>query len=107
MSKEKEIQEIERIKSSLEYHFQKYKDYKYDSQNASRKNDRSRASDSMFTHARYIESELQNPLIFREIHDGNQFQFENFSRNVNSDLPDYLRIIESLLEKLKSENEEE
>jgi hypothetical protein len=107
MSKEKEIQEIERIKSSLEYHFQKYKDYKYDSQKASRKNDRSRASDNMVTHAKYIESELENPLIFREIRDGNPFQFENFWRYVDSDLPDYLRKIESLLEKLKSEKGEE
>ena len=107
MSKEKEIQEIERIKSSLEYHFQKYKDYKYDSQKASRKNDRSRASDNMITHAKYIESELGNPLIFHEIHDGNPFQFENFWRYVDSDLPDYLRKIESLLEKLKSEKGEE
>lgn len=107
MSKEKEIHEIERIKSSLEYHFQKYKDYKYDSQKASRKNDRSRASDNMFTHAKYIESELQNPLIFSEIHDGNPFQFEDFWKYVNSDLPDYLRKIESLLEKLKSDKEEE
>ena len=63
MSKEEEIHEIERIKSSLEYHFQKYKDYKYDSENASRKIVRSRASDNMFTHVKYIESELFNPLV--------------------------------------------
>lgn len=107
MSKEKEIHEIERILSSLEYHFQQYKNYKYDSQNASRKNERSRATDNMLTQARYIESELHNPHVFSEIYDGNQFQFEDFWRYVNSDLPDYLRKIESLLEKLKSEKEEE
>ena len=107
MSKEREIHEIERIKSSLEYHFQKYRDYKYDSQYASRKSDRSRASNDMFTHAQYIERELGNPLVFSEIQNGNPFQFEDFWKYVNSDLPGYLKKIESLLERLKSEKKEE
>ena len=107
MSKEKEIQEIERIKSSLEYHFQRYIDYKYESKNASRQNDRKRASDNMFTHAKSIERELHNPLVFSEISDGSQFQVEDFQYYVGSDLPDFLRKIESLLERLKSEKEEE
>jgi len=54
MDKEKVILEIERIKSTLEYHFQKYKEYEYDSRKAPRKIDRSRASDNMFTYAKYI-----------------------------------------------------
>lgn len=107
MSKEKEIQEIERIKSSLEYHFQKYNEYKYSSTNASKKNDRKKASENMSTHAEYIEMELHNPLIISIITDGNQFQFEDFWRYVNSDLPGYLREIEFYLEKMKSEKEEE
>lgn len=107
MSKEEEIHEIERIKSSLEYHFKRYNDYKYESKSASKKSDRSRASDNMFNHAKYIENELLNPLVFSVIRNGNPFQFENFGRYVNSDLPDYLSKIESLLEKLKSEKEEE
>jgi len=107
MSKEKEIHEIERIKFSLEYHFQQYKDYKYESQHASRKNDRNRAFDNMVTHARYIECELNNPLVYSEICDGGQFQFEGFWKYVNSDLPGYLSKIESLLVKLKSEKQEE
>lgn len=37
MGKEKEILEIEKIKALLEYHFQKYKDYNYDSKGASKK----------------------------------------------------------------------
>lgn len=106
MSKEKEINEIKRIKSSLEYHYEKYNDYKYDSQNASKQNERSRASDSMITHANYIERELQHPLIFNEINDGNPFQFEHFWKYVKSDMPDYLEKIESLLKKLKSDKEE-
>lgn len=107
MSKEKEIQEVERIKSSLEYHFQKYQDYKYDSKNASRKKDRDHAHDNMVTHAEYIKNELQKPLVFSEINDGNPFQFEYFWRYINSDMPDYLRKIETFLEKLKSEKNEE
>ncbi|WP_439185815.1 hypothetical protein [Carboxylicivirga taeanensis] len=105
MSKEKQIQEIERIKSSLEYHFEKYKDYKYDSKNASRKNDRSRAMDNMITHARFIEQELSHPFVSDVIYDGNQFQFEDFWKYVASDLPNYLKKIEALLNKLKSEVE--
>lgn len=107
MSKEKEIHEIERIMSSLEYHFQKYKDYKYDSEYAPRKNDRSRASDNMIAHSDYIERLLHNPLVFDAIIDGGPFQFEDFWKYVKSDLPDYLKKIASLLEKLKSEKEEE
>ena len=102
MSKEKEIKEIERIKSLLEYHFKKYKEYEYKSQKASRKNDRSKASNEMLTCARYIENELCNPLINSAMIDGKPHQFEDFWRYVNSDLPDYLSKIDSLLEKLKS-----
>jgi hypothetical protein len=91
----------------LEHHLQKYNDYKYDSRKASRKKDRSRASDNMITYANFIERELSNPLISSIIYDGSQFQFEDFWRYVDSDLPGYLEKIESLLEKLKSEKEEE
>ena len=107
MNKVKAIKEIERIKDSLEYHFQKYQEYKYISKSASRKNEKKRASDNMLTHANYIERKLHNPLVYNEIDDGNQFQFEDFWRYVDSDLPDYLIKIESLLEKLKTEKEEE
>lgn len=107
MSKEKEIQEIERIKSSLEFHFEKYKVNKHNLKHASRKKDRDRASDDMITNTKYIERELSNPLVADEIYDGNQYQFEDFFKYVDSDLPDYLRKIESKLERLKSENKEE
>ena len=91
----------------MEYHFQKYQDYKYDSKNASRKKDGDHAHDNMVTHAEYIKNELQKPLVFSEINDGNPFQFEYFWRYINSDMPDYLRKIETFLEKLKSEKNEE
>ena len=107
MSKEKEISEIERIKNSIEHHFSQYQDYKYKSKNASKKDDRNRASDYMYTHANFIERELHSSLVFSEISDQNQFQFENFSRYVESDVPDYLKKIESLLERLKSEKDKE
>ncbi|MCZ4696438.1 hypothetical protein DWB61_17395 [Ancylomarina euxinus] len=106
MSKEKEILEIERIKESLEYHFDKYKEYKSDAKNASRKKDRDRASDNMVTHAKFIENELYNPLVNSTISNGGQFQFESFWRYVESDLPDYLSKIEALLDQQKSEEEE-
>jgi hypothetical protein len=107
MTTEKEIQEIERIKTSLEFHLQKYSEYKYQSNNASRKKDRGKALDNMITHSKFIENELLSPLVFNAISDGNQFQFEDFWRYVESDLPEYLIKIESLLNKLKSDKEEE
>lgn len=103
MATEKEIQQIERIKTSLEYHLKRYSEYKYQSKNASRKKDREKAMDNMITHTKYIELELQNSLVFETISDGNQFQFEDFWRYVESDLPEYLVKITALLEKLKSE----
>ena len=107
MSKEEKIREIERIKSLLENYFQKYRDSKYDSEHASRKKDRDKASNSMMLHANYIKRELSNPLVFNIISDGGQFQFESFWQHVESDFPDYLRKIESYLEKLKSEKDED
>ena len=107
MSKEKEILEIEKIKSVLEYHFEKYKDYKYDSKTASRKKDRERASDHMTTHANYLQQTLYNPLISSAIINENQFQFEDFWKYVESDMPDYLTKIDSLLESLKSNKNDE
>ena len=107
MSKEKEILEIEKIKSKLEYHFEKYKDYKYDSKTASRKKDREKASDNMITHASYLEEILCDPLISSAIIDENQFQFEDFWKYVESDMPDYLTKIDSLLGSLKSNKNDE
>lgn len=103
MNNDQDIREIERIISSLEYHFQKYIDYKYDSKSAPRKRDRDRAFDNMIAHVEYIKKELCDPLVFNIISDGNQFQFEDFWKYVQSDVPDYLRKIISSLEKLKSE----
>jgi len=102
MSKEKEILEIERIKSVLEHHFERYMSYKYDSKTASRKKDRERASDQMITLADYLQKTLYNPLISSAIIDENQFQFEDFWKYVESDMPSYLIKIDSLLENLKS-----
>ncbi len=107
MSKDKEIREIERIKSSLEYHFERYRNYKYDAKNSSKKDDRNRASENMCIEAKLIEKELLNPLVLREIYNGNPYQFEDFWKYVDSDLPGYLSKIDSLLEKLKSEKEAE
>lgn len=103
MSKIMDIQEIIRIKALLEDYFKQYRDCKYRSEHMPKKRDRSLATDEMLTYASKIEKELRNPLIFSEISDGNSFQFENFWRYVNSDLPIYLEKIERLLERLKSE----
>jgi len=100
MSKEKEILKIERIKSQLEYHFEQYKEFKNNLQRASRKKDKDKAFENMCIHAKYIEDLLGDPLIYSVIDNGQQFQFEDFWRYVDSDLPDYLKKIESLLEKL-------
>ena len=107
ISKEEKIREIERIKLLLEHHFQKYRDDKHDSEHKSRKKDRDKASKSMILHADYIKQKLHNSIIFNIINDGAQFQFESFGQWVESDLPDYMKKIESFLEKLKSEKDDE
>lgn len=106
MSKDKEIHEIERIKSSLESHFAKYRNYKYDSTSASKKDERNRASKNMCIEAELIKKELVNSVILREIYNGNPYQFEDFEQFVDSDLPEYLIKIDLLLGKLKSDKEE-
>ncbi len=107
MSKDKEIREIERIKSSLEYHFGRYRYYKNELKSASKKDDRNRASENMCVEATLIKKELLNPLVFSEIYNGNPDPFEDFWKFVDSDLPEYLIQIDSLLGKLKSDKEEE
>jgi hypothetical protein len=107
MNKQEVIQEIERIKISLDHHFQKYIDCKYDSNNASRKNIRDKASKDMITYASFIQTQLCHPLIFHIISSGNSFQFEDFWRYVQSDMPDYLDKINTEIEKLKSEAQED
>lgn len=107
MSKEKEILEIEKIKSKLEHHFERYKEYKYEFKFASRKKDRDRASDSMITHANYLQETLYNPLISSAIIDENPYQFEDFWNHVESDMPGYLTKINSFLESLRSNKNDE
>jgi hypothetical protein len=89
----RKIQEIEKIKSLLEYHYQKYWNNKYDLQCASRKNDKKKASDKMLTHVKSIEQLLRNSHIINIIDNGGQFQFEGFRNFIESDFPDYLKSI--------------
>ena len=103
MNKNNEIQEIESIKSSLEYHFKMYNEYKSRSIQASRQKDRINATDDMFTHARCIELGLNKPIIFDIVKNGDPAQFGDFIKYVNSDFPKYLAKIESFLVSLRSE----
>ena len=98
------IEEIRRLKeiiSRLEYHFDKYLEYKFQSANASRKPDKDRAHKSMISSAGYIESLLLEWPCYAIIKNGNQFQFENFWRYVESDMPDYLSVLKTHVEKLE------
>lgn len=104
MNKEQQIKETERIVTSLRYHLQKYREYKIKSQTSSRQKDKSNANNNMITHADAIEHELSNSLVYGVISTGGQFQFEDFWRYVESDVPNYISIIETHLETLKSEN---
>lgn len=101
MNTENKTLKIERIKRTLENHLSIYKEHKHNWKFASKKADRDKASKEMISYANRIERELKNPLIYSIIDNGHPFQFEDFWRYVEVDLPEYLEKIESLLEKLK------
>lgn len=107
MRNEKEINEFESIVSFLKSSLQKYINYKIDSNNKSCISHKNQAYNDMTYIANNIERKLKNPLVFNVISNGHQFQFEQFERYVDIDLPGYIDKIESKLEQLKSEIESE
>nr|DAH02474.1 MAG TPA: hypothetical protein [Caudoviricetes sp.]DAV03537.1 MAG TPA: hypothetical protein [Caudoviricetes sp.] len=101
---QKNINVLERIVYSLEYHLREYSKFKSESKHNTRQKERTRALDNMFTHAMAIKNELTNSLIYPIIQDGSPYyiQFEDFTRFVESDVPEYIEKIKSYLEDLKN-----
>lgn len=91
---------IEGALSNLKYHFDQYKENKYNSKAFSRKPDRERAHKNMITSSTYLENLLTRQPLVSIIRDGNQFQFEDFWRYVESDVPDYILKIEDHIKNL-------
>lgn len=60
----------------------------------------------MISTAQYVEKLLLNPVTFDIIADGNPFQFEDFWKYVESDLPDYLQTLKAHLETLELKEKE-
>ena len=96
------IEEIKDQLNRLDSLYNLYLESKNKSKNARLKKDRERATDSMFSYASMIESILVNPPILNIIVDGNPYQFEDFWKYVDSDLPDYIKKIKARLDELDS-----
>lgn len=93
-----EIRKLKELIPRLEYHFENYKEYKHQAKYASRKIDRDRSHKSMISSAGYIENLLLEWPCYGIIKNGNQFQFEDFWKYVESDMPDYLSALKTHLE---------
>ncbi len=89
--------------SRIESLYETYHEYKYNSKHSRLKKDRNRATDSMFTYAEMIERILVNPPIADIIVDGGQYQFEDFCKYVDSDLPGYIEKIKNRIVELENE----
>lgn len=102
------ISELKEVIERLEYHLKVYKEYKYDSKNASTKKKRNDALESMSTHADFMQSDLTNPDILNIIKEdfSAPFPFEDFWKYANSDVPGYIVKLNQELERRKKEEQE-
>lgn len=96
------IEELKYQLCRLESLYQSYLEYKYNSKHARLKKDRQRATDNMFTYADMIEKILVNSPIAEIVVDGGQYQFEDFYKFVESDMPDYLEKIKKHIKSLET-----
>lgn len=97
MEQSEELKNLKYALKILEYHYSAYKDYKSEQ---SRKN-KKRAFSEMMIHAKFLQNQLSTPTVFPIISDGNPFQFEDFWKYVNSDMPGYLEKINKRIEELE------
>lgn len=99
-----ELEALERALPILEGQYRLYQEAKDKSHYARLKRDREHASSDMMIHADFLEKELtNNRYVLATIYDGNQFQFEDFYRYVDSDMPEFLQKIKDRIEVLKGE----
>ncbi len=96
------VNEIKYQLGRLESLYESYREYKYKSKNDRLKKDRERATNSMSNYADMIERTLVNPPIAEIIIDGGQYQFEDFWKYVDSDMPDYLEKIRQRIIELEN-----
>ena len=95
------VDQIKYQLSRLESLYNLYSEYKEKSKYARLKKDRERATSSMFSYAEMIEQTLVNPPIAEIIVEGGQYQFEDFYKYVDSDLPDYIKKIKERIAELE------
>ena len=88
--KQRNISQLERVVSSLEYHLEKYKESKCKSKNGRLQKDRKHALDDMFTHAKYMKAELEQ--VYPIISDGSPSY--------------YIKTLKNYIEKLKQDTSE-
>lgn len=97
-------EELKKLKDSLEileYHYSEYKDYKYKSKHEKLKRNRDYALSEMAAHAKFLQNCLSTPTIFPLIKNESPFQFEDFWKYANSDMPEYLEKIKTRIAQLE------
>ena len=97
------IRQLNNVVEKLEYHLQKYKGYKSQFQHSKSSKAKNKALENMAFHAKYMLSTLLQDEVLKIIENGNQFQFEDFTKYAASDVTDYIKKIKEYIEKLQQE----
>lgn len=102
MAKSEELKELKDALEILEFHYSEYKDYKCKSKHG-RLKDKERALSEMMAHAKLLQNCLSTPAIFPLIANGSPFQFEDFWKFADSDMPEYIEKIKRRIEELEKQ----
>lgn len=102
MIKLSELKSLKTALLELEGHYNMYLEERDKSYNSRLKKDRKSAEQNMYAHAKYLVMTLtKNPYVLAVVYNGNQFQFEDFIKFVDSDMPGYIQKVKERIEKLE------
>lgn len=101
MEQSEELKALKDNLEILEFHYAMYNEYKYKSKFGRLKKDRENALSEMAAHAKFLQNCLSAPTIFPLIKNGSPFQFEDFWKYADSDMPEYLEKIKTRIAQLE------
>lgn len=108
MIESSELETLKRTLPILEGHYKMYIEERDKSNYSRLKKDREHANHNMFSHAEYLKRALTaNHYVLATIYDGNQYQFEDFIKYVDSDMPGYIQKVKERIEKLEGKMHKE
>lgn len=94
---ENKLREIKFHRERLDSLYSSYREAKCEYRNGRTKKVREHGLDNMFSYSKMIQDTLCNPPISEIVLDGNPYQFEDFWKYVESDMPGYLRKIDEVI----------